>query len=131
MSKEKERLVSVIVSARIEDSFSQFDAKALGEATITQALSDMFSSINVASLYTVIMGDIDTILENQDYSAALRLYNNKGLLPQVSNLFGFKADELIDFTKRLIASKNNQGIMKALGKTLPELEDFFTIPIRA
>jgi uncharacterized protein YlaN (UPF0358 family) len=69
------------------------------------------------------MSDVDTIIRNRDYPAALQLYNNKGLLPQVSSLFGFKAPELVDFAKRLITSKNNKGILKALRKTLSELKD--------
>lgn len=121
MEKDKERLVSAIVSARIEDRFSQFDAKAIGEKGLKQALNDMLTGIDVTSIYTEITDCVNNILITQDYPAALRLYNNKGLLPQVAGLFGFKHRELTNYIKRLISSKNNKVIMGALQNAFAEL----------
>ena len=123
LQKEQERLISAIVAARVEESFIQFDNKALGETALIQALNKMFSHINIPNLYADVDNNIKKILNNQDYPAALRLYNNKGLLPQVSSLFGFKVHELTDFIKRLIASKNSQRIITVLRNTLSELRD--------
>jgi hypothetical protein len=72
-------------------------------------------------LYQETSTKINRILENQDYSEALRLYNNKGLLPQVSNLFGFQGNRLVDYIKRLILQKENEKIIRALRNSLPEL----------
>jgi hypothetical protein len=125
MEGEKERLISAIVAARIEDNFSKFNAKALGESELAKALSDMLTSIDVPSLYAETTKLVNTILSTQDYSAALRLYNNKGLLAQASNLFGFRtnkgSNELINYIKRLIKSKNNEMILDAFQKSVPEL----------
>jgi Protein of unknown function (DUF4435)/AAA domain, putative AbiEii toxin, Type IV TA system len=121
MDREKERLISAVAAARIEDKFSQFNAKALGEIELGNALENMLSEINVTSLYAETSHSINTILTNQDYSAALRLYNNKGLLPQVSGLFGFKAHELTEHIKRLVSSKSNRVIMDAFHSILAEL----------
>lgn len=114
MEREKERLVSSIVAARIEDKFSQFNAKAIGEEALGESLQNLISEINVPTLYAEINSSINTILKTRNYSAALRLYNNKGLLPQVSELFGFKAHRLTDHIKRLILSKDNETIVDAL-----------------
>ncbi|MBE9226133.1 AAA family ATPase [Phormidium sp. LEGE 05292] len=120
MEREKERLISAIVAARAEDKFSHFNAKALGEVDLKQALEDMLTEINISSLYAETSDSINTILNTQDYSAALRLYDNKGLLPQVSGIFGFKPHELTEYIKRLISSKSNEVIMEALQRTLTE-----------
>ena len=121
MEREKERLISSIVAARIEDGFSQFNAKALGEAALKESLADLLSKIDISALYAETSSSINTILTTRDYSAALRLYNNKGLLPQVSGIFGFKAHELTEYIKRLVVSKSNGAIVEALQKALIEL----------
>ncbi len=99
MEKEKERLVSSIVAFRIEAAFKTFNAKAIGEEKLKESLDQMVSTINLPCLYQETSTKINRILENQDYSEALRLYNNKGLLPQVSNLFGFQGNGLVDYIK--------------------------------
>ncbi len=121
MEKEKERLVSSIVAFRIEAAFKTFNAKAIGEEKLKESLDQMVSTINLPCLYQETSTKINRILENQDYSEALRLYNNKGLLPQVSNLFGFQGNRLVDYIKRLILQKENEKIIRALRNSLPEL----------
>ncbi|MGF1567720.1 MAG: DUF4435 domain-containing protein [Nodosilinea sp.] len=127
MEREKERLVSSIVAARIEDGFLQFDAKALGKIELNRSLETMLSKLDISSLYTEISNSINAILLTRNYSDALRLYNNKGLLPQVSGLFGFKAHELTEYIKRLVSSKNNRVIMEALQGALSELPNLNVI----
>ena len=121
MEKEKERLVSSIVAFRIEAAFKTFNDKAIGEEKLKESLDQMVSTINLPCLYQETSTKINRILENQDYSEALRLYNNKGLLPQVSNLFGFQGNGLVDYIKRLIPRKENEKIIRALRNYLPEL----------
>jgi Protein of unknown function (DUF4435)/AAA domain, putative AbiEii toxin, Type IV TA system len=127
MEKEKERLVSDIVAARIEDNFSKFNAKVLGESELVKSLKDLVSSINIPSLYTETNNLVNAILLNRDYPSALRLYNNKGLLPLASSLFGFKTNkdtnELINYIKRLVKGKNNEIIIAAFQKSVIELAD--------
>jgi hypothetical protein len=121
IKEQKERLVSSIVAFHIEDAFKTFNAKAIGEEKLKESLDQMVSTINLPCLYQETSTKINRILENQDYSQALRLYNNKGLLPQVSNLFGFKGNGLVDYIKRLIPRKENEKIIRALRNYLPEL----------
>jgi len=125
MKGQKETVISAIIAAHIEKGFLQFNAKARGETELKKSLENMLSKINITSLYTETSNTIDAILDSEDYSAALRLYNNKGLLAQVSSVFGFKSskesNQLIDCVKRLILSKRNEVIIGALQKALPEL----------
>jgi len=121
MEREKERLISSIVAARIEDRFSQFNAKALGETALKESLADLVSKIDISGLYAETNNFINTILTTRNYSAALRLYNNKGLLRQVSGFFGFKPHDLMEYIKRLVVSKSNGAIVEALQNALIEL----------
>ena len=121
MEKEKERLVSSIVAFRIEAAFKTFNDKAIGEEKLKESLDQMVSTINLPCLYQETSTKINRILENQDYSEALRLYPNKGLPPQVSSLFGFQGNGLVDYIKRLIPRKENEKIIRALRNSLPEL----------
>jgi hypothetical protein len=125
MEREKERLVSEIVAARIEDIFSTFNAKARGEAGLIEALDDVTKAIDIPGLYEETNNLVENILITQNYSEALRLYNNKGLLPQVSSLFGFKTNrdnnELVNYIKRLINSRDNSIIIEAFYQATPEL----------
>ncbi|TRU85843.1 MAG: hypothetical protein EWV76_13595 [Microcystis novacekii Mn_MB_F_20050700_S1] len=101
MENQKERLVSSIVAFGIEAGFKTFNAKAIGEKALKDSLDQMVSTINLPCLYQKTSTKINRILENQDYSEALRLYPNKGLLPQVSSLFGFEHNQVVDYIKRL------------------------------
>jgi uncharacterized protein YbcI len=125
MEKEKERLISAIVAARIEDIFSRFNAKACGEAGLIKALNDVTNGIDIPGLYEETNNLIENILINQNYSEALRLYNNKGLLHQVSSLFGFKTNrdnnEFVNYIKRLINIRDNRMIIEAFQQATPEL----------
>jgi len=125
MENQKERLVSAIVAARIEYILSRFDAEACGEAGLIKALDDVTNGIDIPGLYEETNNLVENILRNKKYSEALRLYNNKGLLNQVSSLFGFKANkdnnELVNYIKRLINSRDNRMIIEAFQQATPEL----------
>ncbi|MEG4588236.1 DUF4435 domain-containing protein [Microcoleus sp. MOSTC5] len=125
MENQKERLVSAIVAARIEYILSRFDAEACGEPGLIKALDDVTNGIDIPGLYEETNNLVENILRNKKYSEALRLYNNKGILNQVSSLFGFKANkdnnELVNYIKRLINSRDNRMIIEAFLQATPEL----------
>ncbi|MBD1857234.1 MULTISPECIES: DUF4435 domain-containing protein [Leptolyngbya] len=125
MSEERDRLISSIVAARIEANFATFNAKASGQEALTKALSDVANGIDVPSLYSEVASLVDDIVLSQNYSDALRLYNNKGLLPQAASLFGLMANknnnELVNHIKRLVKSRDNSMILEAFQKAAPEL----------
>ncbi|MHC5823374.1 MAG: DUF4435 domain-containing protein, partial [Nostoc sp.] len=73
MEREKERLVSAIVAARIEENFLKFNAKAFGESELVKALNDMVRSIDIPSLYAETKNLVDSIIVKHNYPAALRL----------------------------------------------------------
>ena len=53
--------------------------------------------------------ELQKIIDEKDYLAALRVINNKGLLPftNLTNAFGWKKQYYIDYVIRLIESKDS------------------------
>lgn len=53
--------------------------------------------------------ELQKIIDDKDYLAALRVINNKGLLPftNLPNAFGWKKQYYIDYVIRLIESKDS------------------------
>jgi hypothetical protein len=121
MASEKDRLVSGIVAACIEERLSQFDAKVIGSDGLARAFETLVEGVDVRDLFQSTVIEIDGILARRDYKAALRVYNNKGLLPAVSQLFGLKPHELLSYARRLLVSKDNEGIVSALRAAVPEI----------
>jgi len=109
-----DNLISRIVAARIEERFAEFDAKAVGREGIKNAFDVLAKSINVAQLFEEVAATINGIIARQDYRAALQIYNNKGLLAEVSSLFGSTAAGFRGYVNRLLASKDNSLVVEAL-----------------
>lgn len=128
LASDKERLVSAIVAARIERSFTQFNAKATGAEGLRDAVETLLAGIDVQELYQAAKADIDGILQGREYKAALRIFNNKGLVPQVERLFGFRPRELILHIRRLLISKDNGRILDAFRAALPEVNPLVVAP---
>ena len=53
--------------------------------------------------------ELQKIVDDKDYLAALRVINNKGLLPftNVSNAFGWKKQNYIDYVIRLLGIQDS------------------------
>ncbi|MDJ0511192.1 MAG: DUF4435 domain-containing protein [Crocosphaera sp.] len=128
MEDEKERLISSIVATQIENNFKTFDAKAIGQSKLQESLNQVCTRIDLSQIYQETQELINRILETKDYSMALRIYDNKGLLPQVTSFFGFKhtkkSPQLINHIKRLLASRDNQRLVETLLELLPEFPEF-------
>jgi len=121
MSTQKERLASQIVNARIDRKLKNFEGNGQGATSIVRSFADLIGAIDIPALYGNIMQQIDDILAHADYEAALRVFNHKGLLPQIANVFGFKSNELLSYVRRLLASKDNAQLLQALRAAAPKL----------
>ena len=88
MSNNRERLVSSIVASKVERKLKNYDAKAEGKTALKLALDTLVALIDVEALYETTASDVNGIVGSRDYVGALRTYNNKGLVPQIVQLFG-------------------------------------------
>lgn len=71
-------------------------------------LSELISVDDLQSMYDQEIEKMNKIIEERNYLAALRVINNKGLLPytQIPNKFGWKKDYYIDYVLLLLEKKD-------------------------
>jgi energy-coupling factor transporter ATP-binding protein EcfA2 len=121
MERNKERLISCIAAATIERKLKSFDAKATGETDLKTSLDNLTKTIDVTSIYQETQKEVEQILKNRTYDDAIKIYNNKGLTKQISSLFGFKANEFVEFVRRLVASKDGDALLTTMQSKLPQI----------
>jgi molybdopterin-guanine dinucleotide biosynthesis protein A len=121
MEKNKEQLISSITAALIERALKPFNAKAVGESNLNTALNSLVAAIDVPAIYQAIAARVEEILKNGDYDAALVIYNHKGLVKQISSIFGLMSNELIGFIQRLVSSKEGQALVTIMQGKVPQI----------
>ena len=120
MTHNKERPVSSITASKIEKQFKKFDARAQGKVALATSLNSV-TTMDVESLYDDTLADVDGIIGSRNYSRALRIYNDKGLVSETSSKFGFKPGELAEFIKRIVASGKGDDLIAALSQQVPSV----------
>jgi hypothetical protein len=120
-SSNQEQLISSITASKVERALKNYDAKARGKEALKSALTTLMTSIEVDTLYEATATDIDGIISSRDYVRALRIYNNKGLLPQIAPLFGFTYPGFIEFLKRHASSDEGNDLITALQGQVPSI----------
>jgi hypothetical protein len=75
----------------------------------TNNLNAIVQETRVGEVYSDVLTELQRIVDESDYLAALRVINNKGLLPytNVSNHFGWKKQYYIDYVLRLLNSTDD------------------------
>lgn len=117
-----DRVVSSRTSMEVAFKLNALDLKQVGITNIQAAVSSLVTSIDVGDLYSKNENLYQQILDNTDYDSALKFYNNKGLLPNVSSLLGLKGREFPQLVLRLLGTEKKKEIIEALRKYLPEIK---------
>ena len=122
LEKNKMRIAASAATNEVESRFTSFDAKAQDERQLEKNWQKFVKSIDVGGLYAAALKRVQDILNNRDYEGALKAYDNKGLIYQVSSLFDLKSHGLVDYIKRLISNENDQDILAVLEQYVPGIE---------
>ncbi|MEK5271157.1 DUF4435 domain-containing protein [Aeribacillus sp. FSL K6-8394] len=89
-------------------------------------ISSIEKAISVDNIYNECLQELNNIIENRDYLKALKVINNKGLLPytQLSTFFGWKKDFYIDSVLQLLSKNDEMSIkLKSSFKKYISLEE--------
>lgn len=81
--------------------------------------------VNIDEIYNGCMQELNSIIERRDFLEALKVINNKGLLPhtQLSNFFGWKKDYYIEYILRLLnVGDETSAELKSVFKTFIKIE---------
>jgi ABC-type cobalamin/Fe3+-siderophores transport system ATPase subunit len=67
-------------------------------------ISSIKDAVNIDEIHSSYLEEINKIIDERDFLSALKIFNNKGLLPytQLSNYFGWKKDYYIDYVLGLL-----------------------------
>jgi len=116
----EEILISSITASKVERSLKNFDAKARGESELQDALSELVGRIDVPALYQSTKTAVGKILAEGDYDGALKIFNNKGLIPRISRVFDYR--DLSGFIERLMSDKDGERLLTAMRTKAPQIE---------
>ncbi len=122
MDRDRETLVSSIAAIKVERRLKKFDSKARGKEKLRGALENLTVSIDVDGIYDETATEVDRIIRERDYAAALRQYNNKGLLGKIEPLFGLARKGMPELVKRLASEKEEVAVLSALREQLPKID---------
>jgi Protein of unknown function (DUF4435)/AAA domain, putative AbiEii toxin, Type IV TA system len=122
MNRERERVISALVASKIESRFTAFDAKVVGKDALVSSMQTLLSKIDVAGLYDAVAAQVDEVLRDRNYPAAIKVYNRKWLLDRVGSFLEYKGDFHARLD-RLLSDKRGTPIIEAMRKALP------TIPV--
>ncbi len=117
LEKEVERLTSQKTSFEINFKLNALDNKQIGKDKIKEAIAKLVSSIDADKLYDYNFNLFTKIIESKNYDAALKFYNNKGLVSSVSKIMGLGNGEYSKLVLRLINS--NSKLVDHLRKHVP------------
>lgn len=75
-------------------------------------ITSLPQTMNVNNIYNEMLVELQKIVDESDFSAALKVVNNKGLLPytNLSNVFGWTKAYYIDYVIRLTGINDDYGI---------------------
>ena len=73
------------------------------------SLDGVVDIVNPQEEYNKVREELQKIIDDKDYLAALKVINNKGLLPSTNlpNVFGWKKQYYIEYVIRLLESKDS------------------------
>lgn len=106
---------SNFVSSNINYNFSESHIKKGNHLdNVKENLSTFIENLNVEQLYAERMELLEEVISKKDYSKAIKLYNNKGLLGVVEDLLALKSNtyrfKALDFLKK---DETAQTILKS------------------
>lgn len=94
------------------DIFRIINDKANSIEDYKNNISTIKDAVKIDEVYNECKHELTIIVENRDFLGALKVINNKGLLPyaQLSNFFGWKKDYYIDYVLRLLSMGDETSV---------------------
>lgn len=113
--------VARLAANRIQLILLNLDTGVRSEVALKEEFDNLASKADPAKIFSLASKDLREALDQKNYKAVLRLYSNKGLVKEVADQFGFTSNNYVEHVKRLVASKNDHGLVAAIRGELPAL----------
>lgn len=121
LEKEKDKLIASITAEKTESILRMFSSKASNRAEFESQFDQFTSSIKIGDLFDSSLSEVETTIASRNYNAAIKLYNNKGLIYQLGPLFGMGPKPFIEYVQRLFSSDQAGALRTALSGHVPTL----------
>jgi energy-coupling factor transporter ATP-binding protein EcfA2 len=118
LEQNQDEVVSRLTASELESAFRHFDAKAIGSQALEAGFRNVLAMVDPATAYAAWTKEVRRVIEQQDYAAALKLYNNKGLASEAGTVF---KTPLVQFVLRLLQTKDSVDLLLAIKSTLPKV----------
>lgn len=112
-----------LAANRIRKRLASFETKDIkDDGSLNQRFALFIEGVSSQEFYNQAEEDIQDALNNENYSALLQLYPNKGLPCEVGVMIGLPGKNYIEHVKRLIKSPLGGNLIKAIRSELPDLD---------
>lgn len=120
LEDEQERLTASITAYRIRRKLASFGPDQENREALEASFEET-TDVNVDAIYQEVDEEVSSILDDQDYEEAIKIFDHKGLLYEVAPIFDLGGKEYADTVTRLLAS-GHDGLESALRGYVPSLE---------
>lgn len=117
----KVSIVSNLVRQEVEAELRRFGKGEDGVDKLVAAFEQATSKVDVRAKYQEWEKEIDRVLRDNDYAAALRYYKIKGLPHQIAHIFGCRGYQ--EWILRWLRSDEGGALASALRTALPPLSE--------
>ena len=114
------RVISNLTRMEIEVGLRTFGKGGDGSGALKAAYESACSAIDPAAIYAKWEKEMDRVLSEKDYPAALRYYKTKGLQAEAGVVFGVKFQDQV---MRWLRSKDSALMVAALRAAIPQIPE--------
>lgn len=110
--------ISKAVTSQLKYKLNTYDVSGRTKMEIEQKVSTICNYIKFDELYNEIENNFMGILESNEYSEVLKVFNEKGLVTSIGNKFDINDKRYCDLVIRLLKS-GNESIIQGMKQYLP------------
>ncbi len=118
LDTEKGRVIGSIARSKLNAQLPTITDVYEDKSTFTTALNAL-TTLDLNSIYESAEKVVNDVLTQNNYTRALEIFDNEGLVGRVASLYCMKKTGFLEHFRRLIGTEHDEAIRKALGKYLP------------
>lgn len=119
LEHEKAKLIGSIAQSKLNAQLPRIKKVYEDEQSFVSALDDTFADIKPKDIYESATKFVEEA--QKDYTRALEIFNNKGLVARVAELYGLDKAAFTGLFKRLLGTEHDEAIRAALARYLPAI----------
>lgn len=120
LKNDLERQISRYAAIRIQFRLNAFDKKVVGKEYLETSLKELIINIDINAIYNESTSIFQSIIDEADYEKALKYYNKRSLLKQISHKFGLILSEYEELIIRLLFTKRKNDLVSAFKEYIPD-----------